>query len=113
MNVEGPHTCFPIEAVSSVPTAVSHSTPEAEIVAASHGIRRIGIPALVLWELLKSCPDSKDLVSSPGGGAEDTVTSEGHQHDEEKNAVRCMDRYPNTIGAPGLKWNTLDNIMSH
>ena len=106
MKVEGPHTCFPIEAVSSVQTAVSHSTPEAEIVAASHGIRRIGIPALVLWELLKSCPDSKDLVSSPGGNAEVTVTPEGSpQHDGEKNAKPCGARYTDRsleiTGVPG------------
>ena len=40
LNVEGLHSCFPIEAVSSVQTAVSHSTPEADIVAANHGVRK-------------------------------------------------------------------------
>ena len=56
MNVEGPYSCFPIEAISCVQTAVSHSTPEAEIVAANDAIRKIGTPTLILWELLKTCP---------------------------------------------------------
>ena len=33
-------------------TCVSHSTPEAELVAADHAVRAEGLPALPLWELL-------------------------------------------------------------
>ena len=33
-------------------TAVSHSTPEAEIVAADFGLRTQALPALPLWEIL-------------------------------------------------------------
>ena len=54
LNVEGPHTSFPIEACSSVQQAVSHSTPEAEIVAGDIALRKIGHGAMVLWEKIKS-----------------------------------------------------------
>ena len=33
-------------------TAVSHSTPEAEIVAIDHALRTVGLPALQLWDIL-------------------------------------------------------------
>ncbi len=45
----GPDTFFPIQAISRKQTAVSHSTPEAEIVAADLAVRTIGVPCLSLW----------------------------------------------------------------
>jgi hypothetical protein len=45
----GPGAFFPIQAFSKKQTAVSHSTPEAEIVAADAAARQIGIPCLELW----------------------------------------------------------------
>ena len=45
----GPNTFFPISGVSKKQTAVSHSTPEAEIVAADAAVRTLGMPALDLW----------------------------------------------------------------
>jgi hypothetical protein len=46
----GPHSFFPLGAQSKKQTAVSHSTVEAEIIAADHAIRTSGLPALVLWD---------------------------------------------------------------
>ena len=46
----GEDTFFPLQAVSRKQTAVSHSTPEAEIVAADLAVRTIGIPCLPLWD---------------------------------------------------------------
>ena len=46
----GPHTFFPLTSQSKKQTCVSHSTVEAEIVAADHAIRTAGLPALPLWE---------------------------------------------------------------
>ena len=43
---------FPIQAQSKKQTAVSHSTPEAEIVAADLAVRTVGLPALSLWDVL-------------------------------------------------------------
>ena len=54
----GPDTFFPIQAISRKQTAVSHSTPEAEIVAADLAVRTIGIPSLSLWD----CLFSRDVV---------------------------------------------------
>ena len=49
-----PH--LPLSGQSRKQTAVSHSTVEAEIVAADHAVRTSGLPALQLWETLLSRP---------------------------------------------------------
>ena len=48
----GPNTFFPLAAMSKRQSSVSHSTPEAEVVAASIGIRVIGLPQLDLWDTI-------------------------------------------------------------
>ena len=48
----GPNSYFPLAATSKKQTAVSHITPEAELVAADLAVRTEGIPALELWEVL-------------------------------------------------------------
>ena len=53
LMVEGPHTSFPIAGLSVIQTSISHSTPEAEIVAGDLSLRKAGLPGLVMWELLK------------------------------------------------------------
>eukprot|EP00972_Heterocapsa_arctica_P016981 2506801-Heterocapsa_arctica.AAC.1 len=45
----GPDTCFPIAGVSKRQGCVSHSTPEAEMVAADFSLRHCGLPCLSLW----------------------------------------------------------------
>ena len=50
--IRGKNTCFPLNALSKTQTAVSHSTPEAELVAADIGIRTMGIPCLALWNVV-------------------------------------------------------------
>ena len=45
-----PNSLFPLNAISKKPSCVSHSTPEAEIVAAGLGIRTKGLPALQFWD---------------------------------------------------------------
>ena len=44
----GPSTFFPITGQSKKQGCVSHSTPEAEVVAAEHALRTIGLPCLDL-----------------------------------------------------------------
>ena len=44
----GPHSVFPLTGQSKKQTAVSHSTVEAELVAADHAIRMSGLPGLPL-----------------------------------------------------------------
>eukprot|EP00971_Amphidinium_carterae_P267617 5308821-Amphidinium_carterae.1 len=46
----GKYTHVPIAAVSKRQTCVSHSTPEAEIVAADTALRLVGLPAIPLLE---------------------------------------------------------------
>ena len=46
----GPNTFFPIGGYSRKQTCVSHSTPEAEIVAANAALRVEGLPAMDLWD---------------------------------------------------------------
>ena len=48
----GPNTVFPLAGQSKKQGCVSHSTPEAEIVAAHHAMRTAGVPSLHLWERL-------------------------------------------------------------
>ena len=54
LTIQATHTFAPLAAVSKKQTCVSHSTPEAELVAADHAVRAEGLPALPLWELLES-----------------------------------------------------------
>ena len=61
--ISGKNTLAPLTAQSKKQTAVSHSTPEAEIVAADVAVRSIGLPAIGLWELLldkKICLDFQE-----------------------------------------------------
>ena len=65
----GPHSFFPLGAQSKKQTVVSHSTVEAEIVAADHAIWTSGLPAL---EFLGQDPQSTKcptgLPRQPGHG---------------------------------------------
>ena len=54
LNLQGPHTRFPLAGLSKQQGCVSHSTPEAEIVSADTAVRTIGLPALDLWDILSS-----------------------------------------------------------
>ena len=56
----GPKTFLPLTATSKKQSATSHSTPEAELVAADHAVRMEGLPGLILWECLLG--RSLDLV---------------------------------------------------
>jgi len=52
MHIQGFHTRFPLSGGSKRQGCVSHSTPEAEIVAADVTLRTMGLPALSIWETL-------------------------------------------------------------
>ena len=58
----GPHTFYPLGAISKKQTATSHSSPEAELVALNQAIKDEGIPALDLWSLILGRNDSNPLV---------------------------------------------------
>ena len=50
--IGGPHSYFSINWISNKQTCQSHSTAEAEIIAADVALRVKGIPALQLWETI-------------------------------------------------------------
>ena len=52
MHIQGPHTRFPLVGLSKRQGCLSHSTPEAEIVAADFAMARLGLPAIILWQQL-------------------------------------------------------------
>ena len=52
----GPKTWMPLTAISKKQGCVSHSTPEAELVALDHALRAEGLPALTFWETILGRP---------------------------------------------------------
>ena len=50
--LRGPKSCFPIAGQSKRQSCVSHSTPEAEIVACDYGLRMTLLPSISLWDKL-------------------------------------------------------------
>ena len=52
LHIQGPHTSFPLAGLSKRQGCLSHSTPEAEIVAADFAMTRLGLPAITLWQQL-------------------------------------------------------------
>ncbi|OLP93893.1 hypothetical protein AK812_SmicGene24167 [Symbiodinium microadriaticum] len=52
LHTQGPHTRFPLAGLSKRQGCLSHSTPEAEIVAAAFAMTRLGLPAITLWQQL-------------------------------------------------------------
>ena len=48
----GPNSCFPIAMLSKRQSCVSHSTPEAELVAMDTTLRVVAMPAHVMWDVL-------------------------------------------------------------
>ena len=58
----GPNSRWPITGQSKQQPVTSHSTPESEIVAYSHGLRTIGLPAILLWSTLLGVGENGDEV---------------------------------------------------
>ena len=56
LALTGPNSFYPLNAISKKQSCVSHSTPEAEIVAADLAIRTEGLPALQLWDVVLGRP---------------------------------------------------------
>ena len=52
----GPNTVYPLAGQCKKQGCVSHSTPEAEVVAADHAMRMYGLPCLDLWDKLLGRP---------------------------------------------------------
>ena len=50
--LRGPHTSFPVAGYSQRQGCVSHSTPEAELVALDSALRKLGVPGLLIWDTI-------------------------------------------------------------
>ena len=69
LHIQGPHTRFPLAGLSKRQGCLSHSTPEAEIVAADFAMTRLGLPAITLWQQLGGadpnfvfCDDNQTMI---------------------------------------------------
>ena len=52
LHIQGPRTRFPLAGLSKRQGCLSHSTPEAEIVASDFAMTRLRLPAITLWQQL-------------------------------------------------------------
>ena len=80
LNIQGPNTRFPLSGSSKRQGCVSHSTPEAEIVAADVAMRAMGTRALkLLQRILKKSPnfvfydDNKAMIGVVRSGRNPTM----------------------------------------
>ena len=109
LNIQGPNTRFPLSGSSERQGCVSHSTPEAEIVAADVAMRSMGMPALKLVErILKKSPnfvfydDNKAMIGVVRSGRNPTM-----RHLERSHGVkgpRLMRVKPPVMTPTGSKW---------
>ena len=80
MQIQGPNTRFPVAGQSKRQGSISHSTPEAEIVAADYAMSKVGIPAITLWTCLSPTQpriifydDSQAMISVIRSGKNPTM----------------------------------------
>ena len=85
--LEGPNTRFPLSGKGVKQTCVSHSTPEAEIVAADDALRTEGFPFLTLWEkvlqrkvILNFYEDNSAAIQILMTGKNPTIRHMGRTH---------------------------------
>ena len=65
MHIQGPHTRFPLAGLSKRQGCLlSHSTPEAEIVAADFAMARLGLPAITLWQQLGGTDPTSSFMTT-------------------------------------------------
>ena len=97
LNIEGPNTFFPMEGMSIAQTAVAHSTPESEIMAAWTALRKTGFPALVFWEYLKGA--GKDQSAKHGRPPDQTANKHGRPPDGDGLVLPGQVAPPSTSAA--------------
>ena len=82
----GPNSRFPLAAVSKRQGSVSHSTPEAELVALDHGLRTVALPSLDIWDVFapmaKLCvhEDNDVAIRVTRSGRNQTMRHLGRTH---------------------------------
>ena len=82
----GSHAFVPISWMCKKQTAVSHSSPESEIISLDTGLRLDGLPALELWDLIDSVLGNVSRVSDGSGKRECDV----HKHHKSQRKIDVM-----------------------
>ena len=74
---------FPIGYLSKMMSHVAYSTPEGELAALSVGINRVGIPGLVMWEILSGQVSG----TMPAKSAKNQLTHCLHVHGDNSASI--------------------------
>ena len=61
LTLWGPHSFFPLGSICKKQTAMSNSSSEAEMIAMHLGLRKMGYPALDLWDLVMKSVTGKKM----------------------------------------------------
>ena len=91
----GSHTFVPISWMCKKQTAVSHSSPESEIISLDAGLMLDGFPALDLWDLIVSVLGS---MSQTSDRTVRLVETERNQKSQGKiNMMENIDSVPSNV----------------
>ena len=132
----GSRTAFPLAGQSKKQTCVSHSTPEAEVVAADHGMRTYGLPGMDLWDklldraiVLQFHEDNETAIGAMKHGASPTMRhlkrthgvclrwlAERFKHDcyelfYERSALQAADIYTKAFTVPA-EWDKATRLIN-
>ena len=135
--IRAKNTFFPLTAISKRQSCVSHSTPEAEIVAADHAVRTTGLPGLQLWEALLGRPlqvmfmeDNEATIRIISTGKSQAMRHVGrthrvdlaflHEAKENKHIIvnpcptdyMCADIFTKTFSNK-QKWDQVTRLIAH
>ena len=131
MAIEGPNSSFPIGAGSKKLHVTCNSTTEAEICAGSHGLRQVGLPGSILWDVITGATDAEgtpmdEIVDETLGPVGAGFAGNAHGHTGRKlTPNECILKRkevpkasPNAINPldKSLYWhgdNTAEVILSH
>ena len=94
--VFGSHTFVPISWMCKKQTSVSHSSTESEIISLDTGLRRDGLPALELWDLIVSVLGNVSRVSDGSGKPESDVHKRQKSH-SKIDVVKDIDLVPSNV----------------
>ena len=84
--VLGSHTFVPTSWMCKKKTAVSHSSPQSEIISLDTGLRLDGLPALELWDPIVSVLGNVSRVSDGSGKPDNDI----HKHHKSHNKIDVM-----------------------
>ena len=90
LAMHGPHTCYPLSGISKRQGCVSHSTPEAEMVAATFALRQCGLPAMLLWDSIRRPSDAQLAGHSHVGAPQKHLHAPLYVHEDNQAMLACV-----------------------